>query len=238
MGRDMFDLLVRILSQHTIFQSKGRKPQRPVKWQLAAFLLRYGHRGSDVLDVSIRIGIGVGSVHNYCRRVTRVLREIRGYYVRWPDNDRKDEISQSIYESSLLEKCLGAVDGCHIRLAEEPAEDGEQFRARKKCFAVELVPLLVFACVNLTEKEKTAVQATVDKDLNFTTYEHGWPASVTDVRIFKNSHLWMNRMDYFNDGEYILADKGTHLDSWQSKYMLNTPSSVRLYDFPLYCPPI
>ena len=45
----------------------------------------------------------------------------------------------------------------------------------------------------------------------FTSYELGWPGAVTDIKIFKNSHLWMNRREYFKDGEYILVDKGKSL---------------------------
>lgn len=55
---------------------------------------------------------------------------------------------------------------------------------------------------------KTNIQATIDHERRFTSYELGWPGSVTDVKIFKNSHLWMNRREYFKNGEYILVDKG------------------------------
>ncbi|KAG1859739.1 hypothetical protein F4604DRAFT_1930457 [Suillus subluteus] len=41
-GRATFDRLVQILEQNPIFESTGRKPQRPVRYQLACFLLRYG----------------------------------------------------------------------------------------------------------------------------------------------------------------------------------------------------
>ncbi|KAG1872204.1 hypothetical protein F4604DRAFT_1955696 [Suillus subluteus] len=41
-GRATFDRLVQILEQNPIFESTGRKPQRPVRYQLTCFLLRYG----------------------------------------------------------------------------------------------------------------------------------------------------------------------------------------------------
>ena len=55
---------------------------------------------------------------------------------------------------------------------------------------------------------KTNIQATVDHECRFTSYELGWPGSVTDVKIWKNSHIWMHRRKYFKNGEYILLDKG------------------------------
>lgn len=38
----------------------------------------------------------------------------------------------------------------------------------------------------------------------------GWPGSVTDVKIWKQSYLWKHRHDYFKDGEYVLVDKGEY----------------------------
>ena len=52
------------------------------------------------------------------------------------------------------------------------------------------------------------IQATVDHEGKFTSYKLGWPGAMTDVKIFKNSHLWMHHHDYFKNGEYILVDKG------------------------------
>jgi len=35
----------------------------------------------------------------------------------------------------------------------------------------------------------------------------GWPGAVTDVKIFKNSHLWMHCCDYFKNGDTFLLTK-------------------------------
>ncbi len=56
---------------------------------------------------------------------------------------------------------------------------------------------------------ETNVQATVDHEGRVTSFELGHPGSVPDVTVWKESHLWQNRRDYFMDGEYVLADKGT-----------------------------
>ncbi|KAJ3779679.1 hypothetical protein GGU10DRAFT_253542, partial [Lentinula aff. detonsa] len=76
MSRNMFDRLVFMLAPNAIFHSPKKK-HRHVKYQLATFLIRYGQRGSDVLDVASKLGIGLGTVHLYCHRVTRALRELR-----------------------------------------------------------------------------------------------------------------------------------------------------------------
>lgn len=42
----------------------------------------------------------------------------------------------------------------------------------------------------------------------FTLYDFGWPGSVQDSQVFKNSHLWRQRDEYFEPDEYIIVDKG------------------------------
>lgn len=38
----------------------------------------------------------------------------------------------------------------------------------------------------------------------------GWPGSVQDTAVFKESDLWLKKAQHFEDDEYILADKGKH----------------------------
>lgn len=55
------------------------------------------------------------------------------------------------------------------------------------------------------------VQATVDHEGYFTSYDIGWPASVTDIQVFKRSKIWSERAAHFHADEYLLADKGNFL---------------------------
>ncbi|KAE9411318.1 hypothetical protein BT96DRAFT_803896 [Gymnopus androsaceus JB14] len=189
MSRDMFDRLVHMLAPNAIFHSPKKK-QRHVKYQVAAFLVRYGQRGSDVLDVASKLGLGLGTVHLYCRRVTRALRELRSHHLGWLGDERKKLVSQRIEARSGFPKCAGSGDGCQIRMSTAPVENPDEFLSRKK-------------------EHSTNVQATVDDECRFTSFDLGWPGCVTDSKIFKYSHLWRHRHHYFKDGEYILVDKGT-----------------------------
>jgi hypothetical protein len=58
--------------------------------------------------------------------------------------------------------------------------------------------------------EQVNIQATVDHECCFTSYEMGWPGSVPDMKIWKQSHLWTHRHQYFKNGRYILVDNGDH----------------------------
>ncbi|KAJ3738289.1 hypothetical protein EV360DRAFT_2904, partial [Lentinula raphanica] len=64
-----FDLIIDKISTHPVFQTTGRRPQQPLKYQLGAFLIRYGVLGSDTLGAALKLSIGHGTVFLYCRRV-------------------------------------------------------------------------------------------------------------------------------------------------------------------------
>lgn len=36
----------------------------------------------------------------------------------------------------------------------------------------------------------------------------GWPGSMTDSFIWQNSHVWKHRATHFQEGEWLLADRG------------------------------
>jgi len=38
--------------------------------------------------------------------------------------------------------------------------------------------------------------------------ELGWPGSVSDVTMWKKSHIWQHRLEYFPNDTLVLADKG------------------------------
>jgi hypothetical protein len=205
-GRDMFDFLVGLLSRNQIFQSRGRHPQRHVKYQLGYFLIRYGAVGSDTLGTAPKLSIGHSTVFLYCKRVCRALRELRPLYLGWPTEDRKLAIKTHIKDVSGFSRCLGSGDGSLIRFEEIPLQQGPHFMTRKKFFGVFLHS--VSSPISTDCFCQTNIQATCDHEKRFTSFEIGWPGGVTDVKIFKNSDLWMRRHLYFEHGEYILVDKG------------------------------
>lgn len=128
--------MVQLLEQNPIFESTGRKPQRPVRYQLACFLVRYGIRGADPLQAAHKLGIGFGTVFLYCRRVVRALREIGMQVVTWGDEDRRNKTMTRVRDRSGIPDCVGMLDGSLIRLTEMPEQNGLTFICRKKYPAV------------------------------------------------------------------------------------------------------
>ncbi|EJF59916.1 hypothetical protein DICSQDRAFT_40900, partial [Dichomitus squalens LYAD-421 SS1] len=187
LSRDTFDRLVALLGCNPIFVSTGRRPQRHVKYQLGAFLFRYGRLGTDSLDVAQKLGVGHGTVVLYCKRVTRAIRELRSQYLQWPTKAQREAIASAIEDKSGFPKCVGSCDGSLIRFCEEPIVDGHVYVSQKKSYS-------------------TNIQTTVDHTGRFTSYDLGWPGSVPDSCIFRNSHIWSHRHLYFSEGEYIFVD--------------------------------
>ena len=136
MSRDTFDRLVALLESNPLFTSTGKKPQRPVRYQLACFLMRYSVRGGDSLHAAKQLGIGLGTVFLYCRRVARALREIGLEILTWGNDERHKEVSEYIFEHFGFRDCIGIVDGSLIRLTKSPKVMGLVYYCRKKYPAV------------------------------------------------------------------------------------------------------
>ncbi|KIO27598.1 hypothetical protein M407DRAFT_23157 [Tulasnella calospora MUT 4182] len=102
MSHQTFDKVVALLERDPVFQSKGKKPQRPVKFQLVCFLIRYGSRGADTLEPVQKLLLGHGTVFIYCRRVTYALHCLRLRYVRWPEAELRAEISEAVEELAAI----------------------------------------------------------------------------------------------------------------------------------------
>lgn len=132
MSRRTFDKLVNKLEQNLIFRSTGKRPQRAVRYQLATFLMRYGTLGSDIMPVANKMGIGTGTVHNYCRRVTRALRQLGVTVVTWGTDAQHQATAEFFREHSGLEDCIGIVDGSLICLVDVPGMWALSCFCRKK----------------------------------------------------------------------------------------------------------
>lgn len=200
-GRDTFDRLVGLLYTDPVFQSTGWKPQRHVKFQLAAFLLRYGSIACDTMATAIKLSIGHGTVLTYCRRVTEALRRLKPKFVSWGTTDDREKTKDAVFKKVGLHGCIGSLDGTLIPFNQRPDVEGKSYVSRKG-----------FPSAN--------IQASVDHRLRFTSYEIGWPGSAPDCKIFKHSDLWKNRNRYFQEGEFILVDKA---------YM-SSPFTLRPFD--------
>lgn len=230
----MFDRLVEMLQYDAIFQSKGKKPQRHVKWQLACFLIRFGALGSETLRAAQVLSLGAGSVVTYCRQVTRALRERSATYICWPDAARRGEISAAIEEISGFPNVIGISDGTLFRLEAVPEENGRAFFCCKKIPAVcTLFASFVVAATYIYLQ--VAMQGVVDHERRFISFEGGFTGNMNDAAILKLSDLWRRRRLYFENGQYLLMDKGESCPLYSTSR--SNLFTFAVQDIPLLCTP-
>ena len=88
------------------------------------------------IDVAQKLSIAEGTVSLYCARVTKAIRQLKFRFVKWPDAEQKEIIKTAIQQQSGFESCIGAGDGCLIKLMSSPTNSDNEYLCRKKFYAV------------------------------------------------------------------------------------------------------
>jgi len=105
------------LTQHDpVFKSTGFRPQHPVKYQLVAFLLKFGANRS--LQTAGVLAMAEGIVYLHVKRVCCALCNIHMQHIFWPGPARKQFLKQAMGEIGFP-GCIGIVDGTLIWLCYE-----------------------------------------------------------------------------------------------------------------------
>ena len=128
-------------------------------------------------------------------RVSRALKNnIASQVIVWPTQERALVIMEGFRRHRGLAGVRGAIDGSHIPI-KAPEECPENYINRKS-----------FHSVNLT--------AICDHEMRFLDCYAGWPGSVHDSRVFKNSDFYQTVDNKFQDDSYLLGDSAYTLETW------------------------
>lgn len=131
-------------------------------------------------------------------RVVRILNSFAPQVLKWPVGERIIDVQRRFYNIAHLQNVVGAVDGTYIPI-KAPKEDAQSYITRKCNYAFTL-------------------QAISDSRLMFTDVFIGFPGSVSDTRIFKNSDIYRavrnNVLQYFPENTFILGDKAYPVLPW------------------------
>lgn len=131
-------------------------------------------------------------------RVIRALTSIAESIIRWPTHEEQVVIEQHFYEMSQFHGCIGAIDGTYIA-TKAPQEHPETYINRKCFYGITL-------------------QAICDDKRKFLDTFCGYPSSVSDARIFRNSNIYRNIINnpnvYCHDDNFIIGDKAYPLHEW------------------------
>ncbi|KAI9908080.1 hypothetical protein PsorP6_004625 [Peronosclerospora sorghi] len=85
--------------------------------------------GAAVKKIARTAGVADGTVTLYTDRVISVLLRLASEFLRWPQTEKRREISRRIAQQSGIVSAMGIVDGTHINFAQRPAIDREVFSA-------------------------------------------------------------------------------------------------------------
>jgi hypothetical protein len=122
-----------------------------------------------------------GTVVKVTRRVIEAINAHLPEYIRWPDQERRKEISQVLKEEGF-EGCVGFVDGTTIPLYQRPVVDGKVYWDRKKQYSINC-------------------QIVCDCNKYITACVTGWPGSYANSTVFKKPQLHHNPKQFFDAGE-------------------------------------
>ncbi|XP_011858935.1 PREDICTED: putative nuclease HARBI1 isoform X2 [Vollenhovia emeryi] len=177
------------------------RPMTPVRIQLLSTIWLLGTPDS-FRSVGEKFDLGKSSLNDCVRRVVKALNSIADEVIKWPKGPQlavsKDKFS--CLGDAPLPGIIGAVDGSYVYIKKPNLQEAAiHYKCRKLQYAVVL-------------------QAICDTDLIFIDCFTGYPGSVGDYRIFRNSDLYREvQRDlpaFFPDGEYIVGDKAYPVLTW------------------------
>ena len=181
-----FQQLADLIRPHPVFSSQGIKPQACVEFQLAIFLCRLGSTGS-IFEHCSRFGVGEGTIILYTKRVIQAIMAQKKLFVKWPTLEERKKVHEGFENLGGLKNVIGAVDGTYIPMKNAPSKDPEVYFTRKKRYAIHC-------------------QGIVNDRGIFISFDVGWPGSVHDARVFRNSSFYKNYSNLIQEDDYLLGD--------------------------------
>lgn len=198
MSRSCFERLAQRLARTDEFTVSSRHGGRsPIPIDKALLISLWTLATPDSYrSISNLFDVPKSSVLMCLRRVCRAsIASVCKEIVRFPENE--DDIKSNedrFFNVRGLSRVLGAIDGCHIPIkapSHEPA-----------------------AYVNRKGFHSVVLQAVVDSRMFFLDCYAGWPGSVHDARVFRNSPLFSYGEKVCRPGKFIVGDAAYPLLQW------------------------
>ena len=170
----------------------------PLRKKLLLFLW-YSGSVVSFRKVAILFGMSLGAAWTAANDVIRRLVDIRDRVISIPGVADIQAVIRGFADKGVRGAC-GAVDGCHVEIIRP--QDNEQAYVNRKCYH----------SINL--------MAVVDSRCRFMDICVGWPGSVHDSRVFRNSPLGRQltqeryRAEMLPDDAFLIGDAAFQLSSF------------------------
>ncbi|XP_018398277.1 PREDICTED: putative nuclease HARBI1, partial [Cyphomyrmex costatus] len=137
---------------------------------ILSYLWYLGHESAGYRDVADRFDVTISTLHEILTRVTNFLMQLAPQVIKFPTMQEKEETMAHFLQQKQFPGVIGAVDGTHIRI-DKPTQDHDSYVNRKQFFSIHM-------------------QCVVDHKLKILDAFIGYPGSVHDARVFRESHLY------------------------------------------------
>ncbi|XP_016665078.1 putative nuclease HARBI1 [Acyrthosiphon pisum] len=178
-------------------EKKTGRPEIPIVKQLLSVLWILATPDS-YRSVGEKFDMGKSSLSVSFFRIINLLIMNASNVIIWPHGEEMERQKELFFRMASIPNVIGAVDGTFIPI-KAPKQDAEVYVTRKCNYAITL-------------------QAITNAELKFTDVFVGYPGSVSDTRIFRNSDIFINIMRnqkfYFPNDEHILGDKAYPPLTW------------------------
>lgn len=169
------------------------RPSIPLEKTLLIFLWYVGGL-EPVCRIADRFNVSEFSVVTIRNRLCKILlRHFKPKYIVWPQDEDRRQVMQRFREKKGFPLVNGAIDCTHIEI-QAPKEHPQTYVNRKGYHSI------ILQCV-------------CREDLRFIHCFAGWPGSVHDSRVLKNSDLWDTGSELCGDG-HLIGDGGFPLTQW------------------------
>jgi len=149
-------------------------------------------------SVGERFDISKSTLFACFERVIDTLNSVSSQVICWPRQEELVTITEKFKAMAGIDGVVAAIDGTYVPI-KAPSENPDVYITRKCQYAITL-------------------QAMCDSDMKFIDCFVGYPGSVHDARIFRNSDIYHliceNVKKYFPGNEFILADKAYPILNW------------------------
>ena len=178
-------------------EGRGRPPV-PLEKQLLV-TLRYLCTPETYSSLSEKFDLSQSTCSDIVKRVCLAFCQVQRNIIVWPSQgEHVWRVQREFQEVCGLYGILGAIDGCHIPI-KPPADDEQSYFNRK-------------------QRHSVVLQGICDSSGKFTDVYAGWPGSVHDNRVLRNSPLFertlADRQVVFPGNTFIIGDPAYSPRSW------------------------
>ncbi|KAJ8669532.1 hypothetical protein QAD02_000791 [Eretmocerus hayati] len=164
--RDIVNTLIKEFANSEYFQSEDSRglPKIPPHQQMYCFLYFVGHQAATYEETTDRFDLSADTVFNIITRVADFIGSYAPDLITWPTEEESQETQAYYEENNGIPVVEVMIDGSEIKI-NKPPSDAESYYNRKGFYSIKL---------QITKRRIRHFHA-------------GWPGSVHDARMYKNS---------------------------------------------------